>query len=292
MEFTKSVTGGRKEGMILSGKTILEKIQHKELVIDPLTKEQIQPVSVDLRLGNHFLVMDEHANAHLSLEAKAKYKEVVAENEKIVIPPFSFLLDTTIETIELPENLTAFVEGRSSIGRLGLFIQNAGWVDPGFKGQITLELFNANRLPIELTIGRRICQIIISKVDQEAKPYSGKYLFQKGATESRIFQDDDVTQSSRRERLTPVLSHHRTYGSVYGGSIKIIDASLYITSVNSCSLYASGHSTLQEVSHGIHRFLPQVRYYVFCVHHDSLNAKGYSLLIVRSFLVVLNQLIL
>ena len=98
--------------------------------------------------------------------------------------------------------------------------------------------------------------------------------------------------SSRRERLTPVLSHHRTYGSVYGGSIKIIDASLYITSVNSCSLYASGHSTLQEVSHGIHRFLPRVRYYVFCVHHDALNAKGYSLLIVRSFLVVLDQLIL
>src|SRR5690554_8215054 len=86
-------------------------------------------------------------------------------------------------------------------------------------------------------------------------------------------------KSSRRERLTPVLSHHRTYGSVYGGSIKIIDASLYITSVNSCSLYASGHSTLQEVSHGIHRFLPRVRYYVFCVHHDALNAKGYSLLI-------------
>lgn len=77
--------------MILSGKTILEKIQHKELVIDPLTKEQIQPASVDLRLGNHFLVMDEHTNAHLSLEAKAKYKEVVAENEKIVIPPLLFL---------------------------------------------------------------------------------------------------------------------------------------------------------------------------------------------------------
>ena len=99
-------------------------------------------------------------------------------------------------------------------------------------------------------------------------------------------------KSSRRERLTPVLSHHRTYGSVYGGSIKIIDASLYITSVNSCSLYASGHSTLQEVSHGIHRFLPRVRYYVFCVHHDGLNAKGYSLLIVRSFRDVPEHLVL
>lgn len=98
------------------------------------------------------------------------------------------MLATTIETIELPENLTAFVEGRSSIGRLGLFIQNAGWVDPGFKGQITLELFNANRLPIELTIGRRICQIIISKVDQEAKPYSGKYLFQKEQQKAEFFK--------------------------------------------------------------------------------------------------------
>src|SRR5690554_3211754 len=76
-------------------------------------------------------------------------------------------------------------------------------------------------------------------------------------------------KSSRRERLTPVLSHHRTYGSVYGGSIKIIDASLYITSVNSCSLYASGHSTLQEVPHGIHRFLPQVgtTFSVFIMTH-------------------------
>src|SRR5690554_584875 len=110
--------------------------------------------------------------------------------------------------------------------------------------------------------------------------------------EYHLFNVRNATKSSRRERLTPVLSHHRTYGSVYGGSIKIIDASLYITSVNSCSLYASGHSTLQEVSHGIHRFLPRVRYYVFCVHHDALNAKGYSLLIVRSFLVVLDQLIL
>src|SRR5690554_4600882 len=87
--------------------------------------------------------------------------------------------------------------------------------------------------------------------------------------EYHLFNVRNATKSSRRERLTPVLSHHRTYGSVYGGSIKIIDASLYITSVNSCSLYASGHSTLQEVPHGIHRFLPQVgtTFSVFIMTH-------------------------
>ncbi|WP_078410938.1 dCTP deaminase [Priestia abyssalis] len=180
--------------MILSGKTILTKIQNNELVINFLTEEQIQPASVDLRLGNHFLLIDEHANDHLSLETPAKYREIIAENDKIVIPPHSFLLATTQETVELPNDLTAFVEGRSSIGRLGLFVQNAGWVDPGFKGQITLELFNTNSLPIELTIGRRICQLVISKVDREAKPYEGKYLFQKGATESRIFHDFDLNK--------------------------------------------------------------------------------------------------
>lgn len=100
------------------------------------------------------------------------------------------MLATTIETIMLPPHLTAFVEGRSSIGRLlGLFIQNAGWVDPGFSGQITLELFNASRLPIELTVGRRICQIVIAEVNGQADPYKGKYLEQKGATGSAIYRD-------------------------------------------------------------------------------------------------------
>ena len=177
--------------MILSGKTILNKINMKEIIIDPFSEEQIQPASVDLRLGTHFLGIDEHKNTSVSLEKPAKYREIITE-EKLILPPHSFLLATTKETIELPNTLTAFVEGRSSIGRLGLFIQNAGWVDPGFKGQITLELYNANRLPIELTVGRRICQLVFAEVDKEAEPYSGKYLHQTGATNSKVFQDAEV----------------------------------------------------------------------------------------------------
>ncbi|MFS0820722.1 dCTP deaminase [Bacillus sp. 1P02SD] len=177
--------------MILSGYSIQQKLESKELSIHPINQEQIQPASIDLRLGEHFLVIDEHANHHISMDEPANYREIKTK-DKIVIPPHSFLLATTVEVVELPNNLTAFVEGRSSIGRLGLFIQNAGWVDPGFKGQITLELYNANRLPIELTVGRRICQLVIATVDQEASPYEGKYVNQTGATASKVYRDPEV----------------------------------------------------------------------------------------------------
>jgi len=103
------------------------------------------------------------------------------------------LLATTREYIKLPRDLTAFVEGRSSIGRIGLFIQNAGWVDPGFEGNITLELYNANSLPIKLKAGRRVCQLVFCKMDQAAaQSYNGKYQGQKKSTGSRIHQDKDL----------------------------------------------------------------------------------------------------
>lgn len=106
--------------------------------------------------------------------------------------PGEFVLATTMEYFELPDNLTAFVEGRSSLGRMGLFIQNAGWVDPGFKGEITLELFNANRCAIELKAGRRVGQLVFAQLDDNARnPYRGKYQGQKGATGSKVFLDKE-----------------------------------------------------------------------------------------------------
>ena len=102
-------------------------------------------------------------------------------------PPYSRLPD-----FELPDNLTAFVEGRSSLGRMGLFIQNAGWVDPGFKGEITLELYNANRCAIELKAGRRVGQLVFAEMDDVAlNPYCGKYQGQTGATGSRVYKDKE-----------------------------------------------------------------------------------------------------
>ena len=171
--------------MILSDASIKEYIESGRLKVDPLTPEQLQPASIDLRLSNHFLKVDENRLDVIRLDAGIEYQELVQSD--IVIPPHSFLLATTLETIRLPNDLTAFVEGRSSIGRIGLFIQNAGWVDPGFEGTITLELFNANRLPIRLQEGRRICQLVFARLDRAAeKPYSGKYQGQTQATGSRI----------------------------------------------------------------------------------------------------------
>lgn len=176
--------------MILSDKSIHKYLQSGELVIDPIEAGQVQPASVDIRLGSSFLKLDENNFEAMTLTDEIKY--VSMEVDEIVIPSNSFLLATTMEYIKLPCNLTAFVEGRSSIGRMGLFIQNAGWVDPGFEGEITLELYNANRLPIRLEKGRRICQLVFAQMDQTAgHPYQGKYQGQRSAVGSRIFLDDE-----------------------------------------------------------------------------------------------------
>jgi len=178
--------------VILSDKTLKEMIGSGELGMTPLTEESIQPASIDCRLGNHFLVVEDRQMQIIDLNTEITYREI--EDDSITIPPHSFLLATTLESVKLPDNLTAFVEGRSSIGRIGLFIQNAGWVDPGFEGQITLELYNANSLPIRLEAGRRICQLVFCKMDQVASvPYRGKYQNQKRATGSQVYKDTEAS---------------------------------------------------------------------------------------------------
>lgn len=176
--------------MILSDKTIISLLRDGTLSISPLLDHQIQPASVDIRLGNTFSFVEDSSTAILSLSQKTAYREMHAE--KYLLLPGQFVLATTMEYIKLPDNLTAFVEGRSSLGRMGLFIQNAGWVDPGFSGEITLELFNANRCAIELQAGRRIGQLVFARMDQAAmNPYRGKYQGQRGATGSRVYLDEE-----------------------------------------------------------------------------------------------------
>lgn len=177
--------------MILSDVKIKELITSGELVCDPLTEKSLQPASIDCRLGNHFLLVEAFDMGIIQMDTEIKYREV--ESEQITLPPHSFLLATTMEYVELPENITAFVEGRSSIGRMGLFVQNAGWVDPGFKGRITLELYNANSLPIQLKANHRVCQLVFCKMDQKSSaPYQGKYQGQNKSVGSRIFEDSEL----------------------------------------------------------------------------------------------------
>ena len=176
--------------MILSDKTIMKYLKDGTLGISPVTSEQIQPASVDIRLGRTFGIVEDISTGVIGLDEKVKYKTI--ETDTYVLLPGQFVLASTMEYFRLPDNITAFVEGRSSLGRMGLFIQNAGWVDPGFEGEITLELFNANRCGIELKSGRRVGQLVFAQMDDSAlNPYRGKYQGQTGATGSRVYLDTD-----------------------------------------------------------------------------------------------------
>ena len=175
--------------MVLSDKTIMKMLQEGTLSVSPLEEGQIQPASVDIRLGSMFSIIEDLPTGVINLEEEIQYRTM--ETERFVLLPGQFVLATTMEYIALPDYLTAFVEGRSSLGRMGLFIQNAGWVDPGFRGEITLELFNANRCAIELKAGRRVGQLVFAEMDGSAlHPYQGKYQGQTGATGSRAFLDN------------------------------------------------------------------------------------------------------
>ena len=174
--------------MVLSDKTIKELLNSKELVIDPLGSDAIQPASVDCTLGDNFLVIEANQMDILTLDSEIKYQEITSD--LITIPAHSFILATTEQYIKLPNNLTAFVEGRSSIGRMGLFIQNAGWVDPGFEGKITLELYNANSLPIKLKSKSQLVFCEMSTIAEN--PYRGKYQGQNKTVGSRISNDIEV----------------------------------------------------------------------------------------------------
>lgn len=179
--------------MILSDQTINRMLEEKTLIIEPLFDGQIQPASVDIRLGDTFSIVEDSSSGIITMQNQINYKTI--KTNRYVLLPGQFILATTMEYFKLPDNITAFVEGRSSLGRMGLFIQNAGWVDPGFKGEITLELFNANRCAIELQSGRRVGQLVFAKMDNKAlNPYSGKYQGQRGATGSRVFMDKEVNK--------------------------------------------------------------------------------------------------
>lgn len=174
--------------MILSDSDIKAYLERQLLNIEPLVEVHIEPASVDLTLGSHFLKPIPPETGVQRMSDPIAYETI--EQPRVVIPAHAFILATTEEYITLPQQLTGFIEGRSSVGRAGLFIQNAGWVDPGFEGKITLELYNANDFPLEIEQGQRICQIVLAetKTVPETK-YQGKYQGQHTTTGSRLFRD-------------------------------------------------------------------------------------------------------
>jgi dCTP deaminase len=179
----------------LSDGTIRRLVDDGRIVVDPWEPSHVQPASVDLRLGDSFRVFDNHRITAIDLRdvpANLTSEVQVAADEPFVIHPGEFCLGRTLEWVELPEDIVATVEGKSSLGRLGLIVHaTAGFVDPGWKGTLTLELNNLTRVPIKLYPGLLIAQLSFMALDRAAeRPYGSPelgshYQGQVAATESR-----------------------------------------------------------------------------------------------------------
>lgn len=148
----------------------------------------INPASINLRLGDTFSVISTNQPC-LKLGEEVEYENVVPYDGHAIIHSGDFMLATTKEWIEVPKDAAAFVQGRSSIGRAGLSIQNAGFVDPGFSGHITLELKNDGPNPIILYPDYPVAQLIFMEAKDVSRPYDGKYVGQVDATGSRMHLD-------------------------------------------------------------------------------------------------------
>lgn len=173
--------------MILGDKDILELMHGKHIPVNSL--ERINPASLNVRIGHTFLI-PRRSLFGITLGDCMRYKRVKVNNGKaFTLKPGQFALATTLEEIRLPRGLCAFVQGRSSIGRAGLTVQNAGFIDPGFHGHITLELKNETRNAIHIVPGYPVAQLIFEKTSNVEHPYAGKYNGQVEATGSRMHLD-------------------------------------------------------------------------------------------------------
>jgi dCTP deaminase len=181
---------------VLSDGTIRRLAEEGRIVIEPWEPELVQPASVDLRLGDSFRVFHNHRTAAIDLrDPPTNLTEEVITSDVFVIHPGEFVLGVTREYVELPDDIVARIEGKSSLGRLGLIVHaTAGFVDPGFKGTLTLEITNLTRVPIKLYPGLLIAQLSFMALDAPAeRPYGSSalgshYQGQTAATESRYMR--------------------------------------------------------------------------------------------------------
>jgi dCTP deaminase len=189
--------------VILSDRSLREAIKAGRLIVEPLDEDAIQPSSIDIRLDGRFRVFHNARHPYIDvrqpMEGLTELVEVKPD-DAFILHPGEFVLGSTLEMVGIPADLAARLEGKSSLGRLGLLTHStAGFLDPGFKGHVTLELSNVANLPITLYPGMRIGQIAVFQLNTPAdRPYgsrgvNSKYQNQRGPTPSRYwenFQED------------------------------------------------------------------------------------------------------
>ena len=198
--------------MILSDRDLRTRLARGDIKIVPAPDPeiQIQPASIDLRLGSDFQTFNSTQQALIDPADPASFEQLTSltrlqEGERFIVHPGEFVLGTTLEQVEIPDDLVARLEGRSSIGRLGIVIHStAGYIDPGFQGKITLEISNLGRIAVALYPGMRICQIAFEEMSSPVsvgygKRRTAKYQGQQTTTASRLFEDDELRHRPQRQ---------------------------------------------------------------------------------------------
>jgi dCTP deaminase len=186
-------------GAVLSDGTIRGLVASGRVRVEPWDETVVQPASIDVRLGSSFRVFHNFRTAAIDLsDPPTNLTELVdvGADGSFVIHPGEFVLGATVEHVELPDDVVARIEGKSSLGRLGLIVHaTAGFVDPGFRGSLTLEITNLTRVPIVLWPGRPVAQLSFMAIDAPARrPYGhpdlgSHYQGQGAATESRYARE-------------------------------------------------------------------------------------------------------
>ena len=190
--------------MLLSDRDLRAEIESGRVGVDPYDPDMIQPSSVDLRLDRYFRVFQNHRYGFIDpAEAQEDLTELIepAGEEPFILHPGEFVLGSTYETVSLPDDLAGRLEGKSSLGRLGLLTHStAGFIDPGFTGHVTLELSNVATLPIKLWPGMKIGQLCLLRMTSPAEhPYGSakagsRYQGQRGPTPSRSYLNFSRTE--------------------------------------------------------------------------------------------------
>ena len=185
--------------MILSDRDLRELVESGKLVIDPFDENSIQPSSIDLRVGNQFRVFANSRYPYIDVRQPMDgLTELVeaSEEEPFILHPGEFVLGSTLERVILPDDVVGRLDGKSSLGRLGLLIHStAGFIDPGWDGHVTLELSNVANLPITIYPGMKIGQLSFVQLSEPAeRPYGSegigsKYQGQGGPTPSRYWKN-------------------------------------------------------------------------------------------------------
>ncbi|MBT4909279.1 MAG: dCTP deaminase [Microbacteriaceae bacterium] len=193
--------------MLLSDGDIRKELESGRVGLEPLDLSMVQPSSVDVRLDRFFRLFDNHKYQHIdpSLDQPDLTRLVEVEaHEPFVLHPGEFVLGATYEVVTLPDDVAARLEGKSSLGRLGLLTHStAGFIDPGFSGHVTLELSNVATLPITLWPGMKIGQLCFFRLSSPAEhpygsqKYGSRYQGQRGPTASRSFQNFHKTDVSQ-----------------------------------------------------------------------------------------------